>query len=755
MDEYGSSSLDDRDDDALLTGERAKDKTRAKALKRAMMKGKVDDLKTIIKARECQRQLIPLPNDKVIYKTFFPTWKMLEEAICAPFTLGEAINDAINEFGDPDLFAENPNKVQMVWKFLGAPGPSRRLLAVLKGLGEIAYAESVPKGSVMERGVVPSEATVGPGQTSMEMGSRSGSDTGFLNIRLAKISEDVVRLRKEMDEFQLWKDKIEAAENRIRELQDHGDQFRQEFEKKVEEDLDKFTSVQMDINELHEELAGSSSKNKMATKRMEMANMRSNLQDDPRSTFSGGVIDREARIRTQQLTMQMNMLHAMVMELEGVVPGFKFATSLTPGLPDNVQHPWGTGRSGAGGSLKPQAAGTSAGGVHCLRWSPVSCSSLSEMVTCVVQFTVLQQTTPLGMGTDEVSKESKKDITKSTSACVIQLRPLEDRSAIDERNRQQQQITKLSLDIRRANTKLDEVNEIHHKDVRKITELIKRLHSDCMDRVDEIVEQLKADLAPGKPTTPMSGQGRATQGSLQLRAEVFSHMANVVARLEAMEELFKDADGSILKRPLVHCFQCLSCDKPVKIVHTTQQAQTSPPLQLPPDLPRLPPISNSPPRLRHAPRPPNGVPFKPMDVYEIPRQCGGSYTATDKPRRFQFYTNLSCLRFGYHSSHVLMLRDLLLAESSCKCEDTKSQLVWCGDLCAGIGRSSRSAVRGHWEISWCAGTGRSVGARALGGQSVRGHWEVSRCAGTGGERIDVLGTDGHVYKGQMMHRSAN
>nr|KAG5701444.1 hypothetical protein BaRGS_032776 [Batillaria attramentaria] len=434
MDEYGSSSLDDRDDDALLTGERAKDKTRAKALKRAMMKGKVDDLKTIIKARECQRQLIPLPNDKVIYKTFFPTWKMLEEAICAPFTLGEAIDDAINEFGDPDLFAENPNKVQMVWKFLGAPGPSRRLLAVLKGLGEIAYAESVPKGSVMERGVVPSEATVGPGQTSMEMGSRSGSDTGFLNIRLAKISEDVVRLRKEMDEFQLWKDKIEAAE-----------------------DLDKFTSVQMDINELHEELAGSSSKNKMATKRMEMANMRSNLQDDPRSTFSGGVIS-------------------------------------------------------------PRTL--------CLAADP----------------------TPLGMGTDEVSKESKKDITKSTSACVIQLRPLEDRSAIDERNRQQQQITKLSLDIRRANTKLDEVNEIHHKDVRKITELIKRLHSDCMDRVDEIVEQLKADLAPGKPTTPMSGQGRATQGSLQLRAEVFSHMANVVARLEAMEELFKDADGSILKR---------------------------------------------------------------------------------------------------------------------------------------------------------------------------------------------------------------
>ena len=61
--------------------------------------------------------------------------------------------------------------------------------------------------------------------------------------------------------------------------------------------------------------------------------------------------DREARIRTQQLQMQVNAMHQILIELQQNFPGIQLNPAPT-GLPDDMQHPWGTGREGAGASMR-------------------------------------------------------------------------------------------------------------------------------------------------------------------------------------------------------------------------------------------------------------------------------------------------------------------------------------------------------------------------------------------------------------------
>ena len=61
--------------------------------------------------------------------------------------------------------------------------------------------------------------------------------------------------------------------------------------------------------------------------------------------------DREARIRTQQLQMQMNALHQFVVEVQRRFPDIQL-TAASTGLPEDMQYPWGTGREGTGFSMR-------------------------------------------------------------------------------------------------------------------------------------------------------------------------------------------------------------------------------------------------------------------------------------------------------------------------------------------------------------------------------------------------------------------
>ena len=61
--------------------------------------------------------------------------------------------------------------------------------------------------------------------------------------------------------------------------------------------------------------------------------------------------DREARIRTQQLQMQVYSMHAMIMEMQSRIPNMTFTATPT-GLPEHLQNPWGTGRDGPGTGMR-------------------------------------------------------------------------------------------------------------------------------------------------------------------------------------------------------------------------------------------------------------------------------------------------------------------------------------------------------------------------------------------------------------------
>ncbi|XP_070213145.1 uncharacterized protein [Littorina saxatilis] len=685
-------------------------------------------------------QLDILPKPAELYKSYFPSWKMLEDALCKARPLQNNIEEVKDSY---DMRTGSGVSKQMT-KFLGAAGPTDTLFRAFEDLATLIernkksrlsfdVAEAKKEVSSKRASRVPSPGTPRAGGKSMTIEilkkslaaqdsdesfspeisasddnqepcmtpveRRSSTvvgmvDSGYLTFKMARLAEDIMGIRKEIDETQLWKDRIRVCEGDIRDLEDMITGMRGEVQLKEDRDHEILTILQTDMCELQNEVCGSIQKQTRQAHKEQMESFRQTINiDEQRAPKPGVVIDREARIRTQQLQMQVNSLHHIVAELQIKAPDILFSPAPTS-LPTDAQHPWGTGRQGPGTHMR-SGVGTTATATspHMLIRGrspspspPTSFNSVAIMEDRPAPLGGREDKDPKGKFVFSCETLSSKNTADTTEVTVVKsgLTKKEE----EERTRMQQAITRLNTAHSLMAAKLEACCNQQTTEHRRLQDLMTRMHRDNMNRHGELQVQISEligeefeslphgeELEHGQqpetneqifedngspmemkpPDSPQSqskpGSASATLRSVKIssssvmqtallgfRKEFFGHLKDMYARIKRLEmllpEIVEEVDPAGLKRPILQRFQCLSCDK--RVDGGSHRGEGAVPLNLP-ELPRIAPTS--PPRQRCSSIRSSGPRVKPIDVYEIPRQCGGSYTSSSKPRRISYFNN--------------------------------------------------------------------------------------------------------------------